>query len=51
MVSTCDCASSTRLARRLLVYTGARSFRSTDGIEVWPARRFAAAAATGALWP
>ena len=40
-----------RLARRLLVYTGARSFRSTDGIEVWPARRFAAAAATGALWP
>ena len=40
-----------RLARRLLVYTGARSFRSSDGIEVWPARRFAAAAATGALWP
>ena len=40
-----------RLARRLLVYTGARSFRSTDGIDVWPARRFAAAAATGALWP
>ena len=40
-----------RLVRRLLVYTGARSFRSSDGIEVWPARRFAAAAAAGTLWP
>ena len=25
--------------------------RSSDGIEVWPARRFAAAAAAGTLWP
>ena len=40
-----------RLVRRLLVYTGARSFRSSDGIEIWPARRFAAAAAAGTLWP
>ncbi len=39
------------LGRRLLVYTGARSFRSTDGIDVWPARRFALETAAGALWP
>lgn len=39
------------LARRVLVYTGARSFRSSDGIEVWPARRFAAAVAAGDIWP
>ena len=40
-----------RLVRRVLVYTGRRSFRSADGIEVWPARRFAAAVAGGGLWP
>ena len=40
-----------RLARRVLVYTGRRSFRSSDGIEVWPARRFAAAVAEERLWP
>ena len=39
------------LARRVLVYTGSRSFRSADGIEIWPARRFAAAVAEGTLWP
>ena len=39
------------LARRVLVYTGPRSFRSADGIEIWPARRFAAAVAEGDLWP
>jgi len=38
------------LARRLLVYTGRRSFRSADGIEIWPARRFADAVAKGRLW-
>ena len=38
------------LNRRILVYTGRRSFRSADGIEVWPAARFAAEAAAGALW-
>ena len=40
-----------KLVRRVLVYTGARSFRSSDGIEVWPARRFAAAVAAGDIWP
>ncbi len=39
------------LVRRVLVYTGPRAFRSGDRIEVWPARRFAAAAAGGNLWP
>ena len=39
------------LVRRVLVYTGPRAFRSADGIDVWPARRFAAAAADGHLWP
>ena len=40
-----------RLRRRVLVYTGERSFRSADGIEVWPARRFADETAAGTLWP
>ena len=40
-----------RLARRVLVYTGRRSFVSSDGIDVWPAGRFAAAVAEGRLWP
>ena len=40
-----------RLARRVLVYAGHRSFVSSDGIEVWPAGRFAAAVAEGRLWP
>ena len=39
-----------RLKRRVLVYTGSRSFRSGDGIEVWPVRRFANAVASGGLW-
>ena len=40
-----------RLVRRVLVYTGRRSFRSADGIEIWPARRFASMVAAGELWP
>ncbi len=40
-----------RVARRILVYTGDRSFRSEDGIEVWPAARFAERVAKGELWP
>ena len=40
-----------RLVRRLLVYTGRRSFVSSDGVEIWPAVRFAAAVADGRLWP
>ena len=39
------------LRRRVLIYTGERSFRSADGIEVWPARRFAEETAAGTLWP
>lgn len=39
------------LRRRVLVYTGEQAFRSADGIEIWPARRFATAAAAGTLWP
>ncbi len=40
-----------RLVRRVLVYTGQRPFRSSDGIDVWPAPDFAAATAAGRLWP
>jgi len=43
-------ASAPGLTRRVLVYTGQRSFRSADGIEIWPAARFAAEAAAGTLW-
>ena len=39
------------LVRRVLVYTGSRSFRTTDGIDIWPAQRFADAVANDALWP
>ena len=39
------------VARRVLVYTGERLFRSTDGIEIWPARHFAERVADGSLWP
>lgn len=40
-----------RIVRRLLIYTGQRSFTSADGIEVWPVDRFATAVAENALWP
>jgi len=43
-------ASAPGLTRRVLVYTGQRSFRSADGIEIWPAARFAAEAAADTLW-
>ena len=39
------------LTRRILVYAGARSFRTEDGIDVWPAGRFAEETAAGTLWP
>ena len=39
------------VVRRILVYTGDRSFRSSDGIRIWPATRFATRVAAGALWP
>ena len=44
-------AALPKLVRRVLVYTGRRAFRSADGIEVWPADRFAEAVAAGNLWP
>lgn len=39
------------VARRVLVYTGERLFRSADGIEIWPARHFTERVADGSLWP
>ena len=39
------------IVRRVLVYGGARSFRTQDGIEVWSATRFHRALAQDALWP
>lgn len=40
-----------RLRRRVLVYLGATSLKTTEGIDVWPFERFARAVADGALWP
>src|SRR5437867_1702263 len=40
-----------RLARRVLVYSGERSLKMDDGIEVWPFDRFARALAERKLWP
>ena len=39
------------LVRRILVYTGERSFKSSDGVEIWPAQRFATETDSGTLWP
>ena len=39
------------MTRRLRVYAGRRSLRSADGIDVWPAQRFARAVGAGELWP
>ena len=39
------------LVRRVLLYTGNRPFRSADGIDIWPADRFASAVAAAELWP
>lgn len=39
------------MAHRILVYGGDRSFRSSDGIDIWPAVRFATEVAAGTLWP
>lgn len=39
------------VARRVLVYRGARSLKTEDGIEVWPFERFHATLAAGQLWP
>lgn len=42
--------SLSRVVRRLLVYTGTRSFRTSDGIDVWPLRRLHDALGNGRLW-
>ncbi|MDE0355819.1 MAG: DUF4143 domain-containing protein [Deltaproteobacteria bacterium] len=39
------------IARRVLVYGGKRSFRTGDGIDVWPVARLQQALAEGTLWP
>ena len=39
------------LARRILVHDGARAFRTEDGIDVWPVKRFLEALQTDGLWP
>jgi predicted AAA+ superfamily ATPase len=39
------------IVRRLLVYTGQRSLRTPEGIDVWPVERLLEALAAGALWP
>ena len=39
------------LVRRVIVYPGPRSLVTEDGIEIWPARRFAESVAEGSLWP
>lgn len=39
------------LVRRVLVHDGGRAFRTEDGIEVWPVKRFLEALRTDRLWP
>ncbi len=39
------------LVRRILIYTGSHTFRTTDGIDVWPLQRFHQAIAEESLWP
>ena len=39
------------LARRVLVYDGARTFRTEDGIEIWTVARLLEALQADSLWP
>lgn len=39
------------LVRRVLVHEGRRAFRTEDGIDVWPVKRFFEALRTDRLWP
>ena len=39
------------IARRVLVYSGERSFRTGDGIDVWSTNRLQQGLAENALWP
>ena len=40
-----------KLSRSVLLYGGERSFETSDGIEVWPVRKFTDALAEERLWP
>ena len=40
-----------RVARRILVYGGSRSLRTSDAIDVWPLRRLLQSLEQGKLWP
>ena len=40
-----------KVVRRILVYSGDRSLKTDDGIEVWPLARFERSLAEGTLWP
>ena len=40
-----------KLARRILLYGGARSLKTSDGIDVWPLQRFFEALAADKVWP
>ena len=44
-------AALPRLVQRVLVYGGERSFRTQDGIEVWPVARLHQALIEHTLWP
>ena len=39
------------LVRRVLIHDGRRAFRTEDGIDVWPVKRFLEALGTDGLWP
>ena len=40
-----------KVIRRVLVYGGSRSLRTSDGIDVWPIHRFIEAVEADRLWP
>ena len=40
-----------RLVRRVLLYDGGHTFRTEDGIDVWPVNQFLEALQTDELWP
>jgi predicted AAA+ superfamily ATPase len=39
------------VVRRILIYSGSRSLKTSDDIEVWPVRRLINAVENGILWP
>ena len=40
-----------RLVHRVLIYDGGRAFRTEDGIDVWPVKRFIELLQTDRIWP